>query len=115
MSDKTSDKLLPCPFCKEELEIVGNGHYYAHKINGCILKHLCFECDDVEAIKLWNTRKPMERIEERLEELIDFHSRVADYEMNVGTISEMEQHKKAIKAIDKAIEIVKEEVGWETQ
>lgn len=59
--------VLSCPFCKEELEVVGKGHYFAHKINGCILQHLCFEIDDDEAVKLWNTRKPLERIVERLE------------------------------------------------
>lgn len=65
------EELEKCPFCGEELEIVGNGHYYAHKFNGCVLQHLCFECDDIEAIEAWNTRKPMERIVERLEDRID--------------------------------------------
>lgn len=61
-------KILHCPFCSEELEVVGKGHYFAHKTNGCILQHLCFETDDEEAIKTWNTRKPMQEIVERLED-----------------------------------------------
>ena len=73
MSDKISDKMLPCPFCKEELEVVGKGHYFAHKTNGCILQHLCFEIDDDEAVKRWNTRKPMERVIERLEECYNYY------------------------------------------
>lgn len=60
-----------CPFCDEELEVVGNGHYFAHKINGCILQHLCFETDDKEGIERWNTRKPMQEIVKRLEKKID--------------------------------------------
>lgn len=61
-------KLKECPFCGEELEVVGKGHYFAHKINGCILQHLCFDIDNQEAIEQWNTRKPMDRIVERLEQ-----------------------------------------------
>lgn len=60
-------KLLPCPFCGEQLEVVGKNHYFAHKINGCILQHLAFETNDQTGIGLWNTRKPMEQIVERLE------------------------------------------------
>lgn len=61
-------KLKRCPFCNEELEVVGKGHYFAHKINGCILQHLCFETDDEEAVNRWNTRKPMQEIVAMLEE-----------------------------------------------
>ena len=68
MSEKS---LLPCPFCKTELEIIGKGHYFAHKTNnGCILQHLCFEIDDEEAVKAWNTRKPMEAVVAELEKIL---------------------------------------------
>ena len=66
------EELKKCPFCHEELETIVNGRYYAHKINGCILQPLCFECDDIWAIKAWNTRKPMGRVLERLEEIPDY-------------------------------------------
>lgn len=92
-------KLLPCPFCNEELEIVGKGHYFAHKINDCILQHLCFAKDDEEAIELWNTRKPMERIIERFEEEIEQNPEASLREYRAGFY--------------KAIEICKEEGGIE--
>ena len=63
-----TDKLKPCPFCGDKLQHLGGGRYYAHQINGCILQHQCFEADDKEVIEAWNTRKPMYRIVEQLEE-----------------------------------------------
>ena len=100
MSDKQTNKqtiskqLAKCPFCNEELEVVGKGHYFAHKINGCILQHLCFETDDEEAIELWNTRKPIESILERLQKKIKpLHN--ANWN----------------EAFEESIEIVKEEGG----
>ena len=65
-------KLKRCPFCNEELEVVGKGHYFAHKTNGCILQHLCFETDDEEVVNRWNTRKSMQEIVEILEEELDY-------------------------------------------
>ena len=103
--------VLSCPFCKEELEVVGKGHYFAHKINGCILQHLCFEIDDDEAVKRWNIRKPMERILERLEECKETHDR--------RLLSKKETASFKIKELQfsgcyqNAIEIVKEEGGIE--
>ena len=68
-------KLLPCPFCggearvrdctREEQITIVNGQM--HKMCGC--KDYCVEMfgyTEEEAIKKWNTRKPMERIIERL-------------------------------------------------
>ena len=93
-------KLKRCPFCNEELELVGNGQYYAHKTNGCILQHLCFETDDVESIERWNTRKPMQEILERLE----------DYQMwKEHMIYDLTFREREI--IKKSIEIVKEVGG----
>lgn len=63
-----SKQLAKCPFCNEELERHCTSRYYMHKLNGCILQHFCFETDDELSIDLWNNRKPMERIVERLEE-----------------------------------------------
>ena len=91
----SENKLLPCPFCNTDLEIIGKGHYFAHKTNGCILQHLCFETDYQEAVQLWNTRKPMEQIVERLEERKNsFHG---------GLL----QENYYWKGIEEAIEIVK--------
>ena len=60
-------KLLPCPFCQAELkrwDYMPNV-FFEHPYNGCILsgkKVLESEHD----VKAWNTRKPMERIIERI-------------------------------------------------
>ena len=64
MSD---ERIKPCPFCGGEAEMMGYKRYWV----------ACMECGaeragahetKAEAIKTWNTRKPMERIVERLEE-----------------------------------------------
>ena len=61
-------ELKCCPFCGAKLELVRE-HYWCHPTDEkCILRHLCFEVDDLEGVELWNTRKPMERIVEYLEE-----------------------------------------------
>lgn len=87
MSDKTSDKrLLPCPFCGGEVRLM----YYDVEGDGspsCINSEEeleaspafvhCYNCDtdfmhhsDIarDVLVMWNTRKPMDKIVERLEE-----------------------------------------------
>lgn len=69
---KESPKLLPCPFCGGEARI-------QHYRNGdCAIE--CIECygkthrsvtEDL-AIRRWNTRKPIDRIVEQLEEKTEF-------------------------------------------
>lgn len=98
--------VLSCPFCNEELEIVGKGHYFAHKTNGCILQHLCFEIDDDEAVKRWNTRKPIDDIVERLEEARFWTASSFDED---GYCNDDSQE---VVYLDKAIEIVKEVGGF---
>ena len=103
-------KLPRCPFCGGEAELLKG----QCEIDNYVM---CLECRSktklyntkASAIKAWNTRKPMQNIVERLEEKSDFHVKLANYEMNVGTIVEMEKHKMAIDVYSKAIEILKEE------
>jgi Lar family restriction alleviation protein len=62
-------KLLPCPFCGGEAILHHNG--LTEKDHVTCLDCCCRTKDSItkeEAIKQWNTRKPMERIIERLKE-----------------------------------------------
>lgn len=59
-------KPLPCPLCSAKMKRIKNG--YEHPSSQCVLSG--FVITDVE-VKKWNTRKPMERIVERLEERRD--------------------------------------------
>lgn len=73
MSEKTSDKRpLPCPFCGVKLELIKRekGDIYHHPWNECIAKAWYFDAHNARCLKLWNARKPMEKIVERLEEEI---------------------------------------------
>ena len=99
-------KLLPCPFCGGEAKIES----ISNSIGDILLvgyKVKCTQCyastlpnnytgDKQEAIKRWNTRKPMERIAEQIEFL---EHRTIDGVPYVN--------------MNDAIEIVKEEGGIE--
>ena len=68
------NKLRPCPFCGEELITIANGQYYSHKREQdkekqCFGGVWTFPVDDEEFIKLWNTRKPMDKALSKLEAL----------------------------------------------
>ena len=108
-------KLLPCPFCNGEghlyMDSFGKyfagcedcGFYYGIEIeHGCELEHgwKAKHSTKEEAIKQWNTRKPMERIIERLKEKRD---------------ESMYQHKfdDYFDGIIDSITIVREEGGIE--
>lgn len=111
-------KLLPCPFCGGETGInvvkTNQGQTASIVCEGCscrktMIRPQNYEGDiEKEICEAWNTRKPIERIVERLDERIEHHTALVNYEMNMGTIMDVERHKGSIKALDKAIEIVKE-------
>lgn len=100
-------KLLPCPFCGEveEVELI--------KCNGS-WSVICFRCDissnyykkPQQAIKNWNTRKPMERIVERLEEARQKYQRLIK-EQGEKEDEAMNIHFRGM------INIVKEEGGMD--
>ena len=79
MSDKTSDRLLPCPFCggeawlREHTALNGETNYYVEcgYIECGVSPETSIFVTSEEAINAWNTRKPMKRIMERLEEVYD--------------------------------------------
>ncbi|MBR4930736.1 MAG: Lar family restriction alleviation protein [Bacteroidaceae bacterium] len=105
-------KLLPCPFCGGEAEVIG--HYIKAGANNFQYFVRCKKCKarpqpfytfkkKEKAVEVWNTRKPMERILERLEEASFWTEQTFD-EDGYGNDDSWEA-----VWLDKAIEIVKEE------
>ena len=113
MSDKTSDKLLPCPFCGGEAYKYRSGFQFSLceiicKDCGCRTERMAVE----DAIAAWNTRKPMERIVERLEELREAEYDDSDEEPEYRDFDDIFDDGVSsgkFKAYQKAIEIVKGE------
>ena len=114
-------KLLPCPFCGGEAvvcngsnEIVGNQYLIRCKGLNCTVrpKTEWYESLD-EATRHWNTRKPIERIIERLEEKLEMHKSIRDgYEDSLGSVPRYVQDK-AVEVCNKILNIVKEVGGIE--
>ena len=101
-------KVKSCPFCGVELEFIKlkKGDIYHHPWNECIARAWYFDAHNKRCIKLWNTRKPMERIVERLEEeKMRYFLTIA----NTGNEKLDAIYEEVGNAIDKAIEIIKEE------
>ena len=93
-------KLLPCPFCGVEAILHHNG--LTEKDHVTCLDCCCRTKDSItkeEAIKQWNTRKPMERIIEKLED------------KKWGTSEWRDKWRDEI--IGECIEVIKEEGGIE--
>lgn len=68
-----NDKLLPCPFCGGEAELYQHYPYMKRRVVSAVHCKKCRANSGTwgrkyKAIETWNTRKPMERIIERLEE-----------------------------------------------
>ena len=113
MSDKMSDKrLIPCPFCGGELKIInwhtvlGKDFGMSCKDCGMIFRSGRTTLTEKEAIEICNTRKPMERTVERLENA----SYMTECTFDEDGWSNNDNYEVVL--LDKAIEIVKEEMGY---
>lgn len=118
--------LLPCPFCDCEAEVyeyekeydvydkdtlgyVDTEYYIKYGVGcsycGCIIAE---QKNTESAISAWNTRKPMERIVERLEE-----QKMREYLMIANTSDGNLDfiYTQIADNLDAAIDIVKEEGG----
>ena len=109
------EELKKCPFCRSEAIIYENHKYNDAYMVGC--KGFCKVepmtdwCETKEeAIVQWNTRKPMERIVEKLEEVLERHWGYYDKAKSEGDIRQMDYCDGYIEGLKTAIEIVKEEL-----
>lgn len=103
-------ELKKCPFCGGDAWIFKtHEETYAvmHESSDCPITSESFQGNWVydsleEAIKAWNTRKPIERVIERLEERIKIYKNTQHNNFPCADVS--------IKETERIIEIIKEEV-----
>lgn len=113
-----NDKLLPCPICDRKVKVSGGIEewtptFYDPDSSGdpyyicckCGLQFSIGDCEIEEFAKAWNTRKPMERIVEQLEEEL----KLSKEEIDRCVIKALPQYDRAIgyeRAIYNALNIV---------
>lgn len=104
------NKLLPCPFCGGEAKYIEDKDFFVSRFVTCtkcgIETRRNYLRKDL-AINAWNTRKPMERIVEQLEEYQYSHLIEHDSEQIKHCDKDCEYLDCFICLWDKAIEIVK--------
>ena len=100
MSD---ERLKPCPFCGISLYTLTDSplFVYRHPENECLLANCII---NEKGIGLWNTRKPMERIVERLEQQKQQYKRRSEEAKHV---LQRDHFFGKMCSYDHAIEIVK--------
>lgn len=114
------EELKKCPFCGGEAKL--NERFRPGVANRKMYWVSCKKCGatqpyhsvagyrkKVGAIGAWNTRKPMERIVERLEELRAEHEEREKDARKVGLTMHADLNGVKAYVIDDVIEIVKEE------
>lgn len=112
MVDMSTDIIKRCPFCGGEVFVYYSGSQFQ------FAEVVCNECGChsdrkkiEEAITAWNTRKPVERILERLEELMEKYMNNSEKAAELGKAYEKHVVYNGAKgmAFEKAIEIIQGE------
>lgn len=98
-------KLKRCPFCGTKLTNEKPSRIYVHERTGCILDLRGITEEDCEK---WNTRKPMDKIVELLEEELDLAYNEKERCARVNPL-QFDSAKGYSTGIYNAIKIVKEE------
>lgn len=115
-----------CPFCGGKLEFYDhtytNKHgkeirqmYFMHDETECILNEVGMPFtlgvgNSVEYLEMWNTRKPMDRIVESLEEAMERQWGYYNKAKAEGNIRQMDYSDGCAEGLTTAIEIVEEEM-----
>lgn len=107
-------ELKRCPICGSDVQIrrIEESNFYRINCSYCPCSFEAYDRDDV--IKEWNTRTPIEKVLERLEELKMAEYDDSDEEPSWTDVEEWYDagvSEGKYKAYYKAIEIIKEEVG----
>lgn len=111
-------KLLPCPFCGGKFEEINNTS--CKQGDNWLWSTECMECglfiedkDKENLIKRINTRKPMERIVERLEKYKRANDMCRENAASAKRHENVRYFENLIFATEQAISMVKEEGGIE--
>lgn len=92
--------LLSCPFCGGEATIYGSKTGYGVMCKDkpfCAILPAGFSTKE-RAIEVWNTRRPMDRIVEQLEELEEKALRVQNYDVSFYATGQMHKAIDIVKA-----------------
>ena len=132
MVSMSTDIIKRCPICNEEVKLMFlncetfEDNVWDESIGNVATWFKCYGCDSEffhdepidtpeKQIEWWNTRKPLERIVERLEERTEYFKDCTKYgneteEQEERSYSTMMMYEVAC-LVDDLIEIVKEEGG----
>ena len=102
-------ELKKCPFCGGEARWATRDKHWS-ECAVCGTEGINSEYSE-DCIEAWNTRKPVERILERLEEKGAECKERAKEELNEFCLEMFHAYENEADGIKKAIEIIKEEVG----
>lgn len=106
-------ELKPCPFCGWDAIVLQNdeGYYYVGCKNaecrGYVFYSYVYYSTQERAIEAWNTRKPMDKVVEQLEENKILCGEIATEAIEMNDLHLQVGARSQIVAFEEAIEIVK--------